>query len=339
MTSGGRTLPYSADQDDRERDRALAQWLRERIDRKSDKHAGHSVYFDRFPPRTIKVPPGYATDYLGNMLPVHFGWTESPGTYETTIPEITEEYFEVLDIFEAVLDARGTFNMHEWGSGFARWTSFGIRAAREQGIEDIKCTCVEAEPKHLAFSIEMLSLLGVPAQQSRFYPFALSGKTETSLFVIGRKGTSGNDPWFGQALNDMGAYEATGDEYFSQPVVENPLGFRAIEVLVEPPSTILKDERFVDLIDMDIQGAEADAVEECINELDSKVRRLHIGTHSAAVEERLRAVLGSHGWILLRDLPNHAPSVTAFGEVNCVDGVQSWFNPRFPPPDWRETPI
>lgn len=320
---------------ERERWISLEDWLRERSERKSQRFPNHSAHFDRFSPRLIEVPPGYATDYLGNRWPTRFGFAESPGKYETKIPDVSEEYFEFLDIFEAAMDAQSRFTMHEWGAGFARWSSLGVAAARECGIENVRVACVEAEPKHLAFAIENLWSLGVRGDNLRAYPFALSGQTGADLFVIGQPNQSDtDDPWYGQALNDMQHYRPNGRSYYGQPELENPKGWRAVQVFVEPASYVLEDHDYIDIIDMDIQGAEADAVEESIDQLNAKVRRLHIGTHGASIEERLRNTLHANEWILLRDLPNHARSETPYGTVYCTDGVQSWFNPRFPPAEW-----
>jgi len=317
---------------------ALANWLRQRAQRKSDRFSGHSIHFERFPPRSISVPSGYSTDYLGNMWPVRFGLDPNPGTYETDIPAINEEYFELLDIFEAAIDAHGSFTMHEWGAGFARWSSVGVLAARACGIRDIKIACVEAEPKHLAFAAENMHRLGLYGDRLRLYPFALAESSRNDLFVIGRASElAGEDPWYGQALNDMGEYVPNGRTYFGVPEVENSLGFRAVEVFVEPPSLVLRDYEYIDLIDMDLQGVEADVVAECIGELNAKVRRLHIGTHNAEVEQRLRDLLHANEWLLIRDLACHERTITTYGEVHCIDGVQSWFNPRFPPADWTRT--
>lgn len=334
--SNGQSFMGSQVVPDADQKQDLGEWLRSRANRKSSRYAGHSIYFEKFPPRQIEVPPGFATDFIGNQWPVRFGLDESPGTYETAIPAVNEEYFEYLDIFEAVADARGSFTMHEWGAGFARWSGVGVRAARECGIEDIRIACVEADPFHLAHSIENMWSLGIRDERLGLYPFAVAGESRMDLFVIGQpEDRETSHQWFGQALNDMGEYAPNGRFYHGLPEVQNPLGFRAIEIAVEPGSLILQDYDFIDLIDMDIQGAEADAVEESLAGLSAKVRRLHIGTHNREVEARLRSCLEGSGWILLRDLPAHARTNTAFGEVECVDGIQAWFNPRFPPPDWR----
>lgn len=79
---------------------------------------------------------------------------------------------------------------------------------------------------------------------------------------------------------------------------------------------------------MDVQGAELDIVRSAIDDLDRKVCRLHIGTHSRDLERGLKAALTSHGWICHFDYPCQSKAETPFGPVSFDDGVQGWTNPR-----------
>jgi hypothetical protein len=84
-------------------------------------------------------------------------------------------------------------------------------------------------------------------------------------------------------------------------------------------STILRDVETVDLIDMDVQGAEADVVRGGRAILE-KVKRVCIGTHNEAVEADLRTVFGEMNWLCTADRP--------CGELTGHDGVQAWVNPK-----------
>ena len=59
-------------------------------------------------------------------------------------------------------------------------------------------------------------------------------------------------------------------------------------------STLLRDLDQVDLIDSDVQGAEADVFEAAAEAVDRKVSRVFIETHGLPLEERLR--LCSRAW-------------------------------------------
>jgi hypothetical protein len=90
--------------------------------------------------------------------------------------------------------------------------------------------------------------------------------------------------------------------------------------------TLLQPLDLVDLIDADIQGAEADALEPAADLLDAKVRRVFVGTHSRDNEERVRAVFNTLGWESVCDYPCASESDTPWGRILFEDGVQVWRN-------------
>jgi hypothetical protein len=56
----------------------------------------------------------------------------------------------------------------------------------------------------------------------------------------------------------------------------------------------------IDLVDMDIQGAELEVVSSTTRVLEEEVKRVHISTHLAAIEAALRDLFSSLGWFCLR---------------------------------------
>jgi hypothetical protein len=101
-------------------------------------------------------------------------------------------------------------------------------------------------------------------------------------------------------------------------------------------STILAEYERVDLVHMDIQGAERDVVQGAIDTLDAKVRLVHIATHSpdtAAtgghdVEAPLRRLFSERGWNSRVDVPCQGTTEVCGHSVRLNDGVQVWANPR-----------
>jgi hypothetical protein len=59
-----------------------------------------------------------------------------------------------------------------------------------------------------------------------------------------------------------------------------------------------------------------------------RVRILHIGTHSRAVEARLRRTLDRLGWSNAFSFPCYSESQTPFGAVRFEDGVETWVHPQ-----------
>ncbi len=148
-------------------------------------------------------------------------------------------------------------------------------------------------------------------------------------------GSESNTPreWYGQALasghsRDGDVKEAAG-EYYGRPLVQLAGGWNGVEVELRALSKILREFEFVDIVDMDIQGAEGPAIAEGFAEMDRRVKRLHVGTHSKEVEDQIRTVMTNGGWRNIWDFPCQTTTDTPFGKIAFGDGVQSWINPRF----------
>jgi len=80
--------------------------------------------------------------------------------------------------------------------------------------------------------------------------------------------------------------------------------------------------------DLDLQGAELKVLEAGIGRVNDRIRRLHIGTHSTAIEAGLRRLMAANAWECLADWPGRRTNETPFGAIQFGDGVQTWLNPR-----------
>ena len=83
--------------------------------------------------------------------------------------------------------------------------------------------------------------------------------------------------------------------------------------------------RKLDLLHIDIQGAELDVVERSREFLRSNVAYMMIGTHSRRIEGRLMEALLDDGWVLEIERPAQL-SVRSGSPIVSVDGVQGWRN-------------
>ena len=101
---------------------------------------------------------------------------------------------------------------------------------------------------------------------------------------------------------------------------------RSIKMQAKTLQEILGQLTHVDLIDIGVQGAEAEIVEASIVEMTKKVRRVHIATHGHSLEERIRATFRQASWRCCNDFPCQSNVVTNYGEINFSSGVQSWIN-------------
>jgi FkbM family methyltransferase len=217
-------------------------------------------------------------------------------------------------MLEAIDAARGGFTMVELGAGYGRWVVDAWNAMRRKGLENLplRLVAVEAEPQHFRWMQEHFRNNGLDPAQHRLIEAAVAGKPGTVTFSTGHAGA-----WYGQAI-----VKTDRIEHADYPEA------RVIQVPALTLEQVLEGIEAVDLLDMDIQGAELDVCTAGMPTLLRKVRRVHIGTHGDAIDTGLRRLFRAHGWRNLHDYPNGRANRTPFGVIMFGDGVQSWVNPQ-----------
>ena len=287
----------------------------------------HHPIFDRFTPYDGD-PGGAIVCALGTLTRPQFigAAAPAPGWVQTAWPQPCEEYFEWIDLLEAVTAADGRFTMLELGAGFGRWSARGALAARSRGIADIHLGLAEAEPQHAVWLRQHMADNAIGPDQYRLFEAAVTDRRGEAAFYISTPDVDGL--WYGQSVcdDDLSASPVEGS-YFGRPVTLTPSG-GLILVPQIPLSEVLEPYDFVDFADLDLQGAESAGIDEAIAPLSAKVRRLHIGTHGPRIEARLREILSAAGWRCVRDYPCRQENETDFGQYLFNDGVQTWLNPR-----------
>lgn len=305
----------------------------------SNKYPGHHAIFDSFIPFSGSVEAGFNVDYIGTMTHGSFIGHQYPNHNRDEIsplPEINEEYFEWLDILQSVTEADGKFTILELGAGYGRWAAIGAVAARSKSIKTIYAIMVEAEPKHVEWAHQHMKNNRFTSTDYHIDECAVGAKADKTLFWVcapAHNGTITPQGWYGQSIvqnNLLGHVAPTQSSYMGKPLVGLANGWGAIEVNLVPLADILSPHHLVDIVDMDIQGAEAEVIENGIDVLNQKVRRLHIGTHTHEIENRIRAVMTKHNWINIWDFACEGERDTPYGRIVFQDGVQSWLNPRLP---------
>jgi FkbM family methyltransferase len=285
----------------------------------------HGV-FGLYRPYSGALAEGYSYSFLGERYRATYGgWTPSPaGSGTVPLPSRNEEYYEWIDILEAAAAAQGTFTFLELGAGFGRWSARAALAARQLG-KPFALGMAEPDPKHVAFIRQNMIDNGIDEDSFRIYQAVVSASRRDVLFCVGKPGHG--EGWYGQhVVDDSPADAAAAGDYHGQPLY----AYRdelAVAIPQIPLSAVLADYPAIDLIDMDLQGAEAEAVEEALGVLNRKVRMLHIGTHGHDIEAQLRQLLGGAGWRCVRDHACGQVNETLFGPMEFNDGVQTWLNP------------
>jgi FkbM family methyltransferase len=313
--------------------------------------AAHHPAIEALPPYEGPAPVGGDADYYGVMYSPRlkmdpqksYGNSNdneliSSFTYEsrqTDYPGFNEEYFEHIDLIESIRTAKDRYVMFELGSNYGRWGLRAFKYLQRCGIKDFELVFIEGEPLHFRDLHHHLKLNKVPMNKAKCFEALVTGSMGNAPLAVTRPQNPHPRQWRGQGLQRHVTLETLKEPRFTaQPYFDKTMLFDAKKqegFLVVPTITLtslLQPYSCVDLIDMDIQGAEADVVEESIDELNARVRRLHIGTHSREIEARLRAILGQQGWLGAYDFPNHSINETPYGALDFCDGVQSWINPR-----------
>ena len=277
----------------------------------ADEPAAHHPVFLRF----AHESSGF-TDWLGvhtsrDFSPDFASWPLYVWPAEWMM---NEEYIEFIDLLEAVIAAKGTFTMIELGAGYGRWTVRAAAAARLWGNLRYRLIAVEPEPTHFRWLRRHCRENGIRRRDRhgtcRLIRAAISARRGRVPFHVGGK-TSG---WYGHKI------AAESD------VV--PDDTRLVKVRSVTLRRLLRPLDVVDLVDMDVQGLELAVLASATKQLDRKVKRVHVETHTAEIEDGIRELFGELGWKSVHDYPLHTLANTPWGQIAFQGGVQSWINPR-----------
>jgi len=266
---------------------------------------------------------------LKKYVPIYFQNTSSK------IPDPDNEYFEWISILESVNSAKinNKFIFYECGAGYGRWGVRAFKACELAGIKNSLIHFVESEPYHIDYLKNHLKINEVPKKNYQIHTTAMSDSNENGFFYIGAPkefGSTAPNYWHGQSLikDYEKSIKLTKEKYHNKKVYQFSSGWKAIKIK-KADSNLFFNEEEIDLVDFDIQGEEYKIIENSINKLNEKVKKLHISTHSIAIEIKLRKYLKNNGWIKIYDFPTHKSSFTPFGKIDFVDGVQVWINSRY----------
>jgi FkbM family methyltransferase len=312
----------------------------------------HHDIFKQFKPYEGDVPTVFEVDFIGTRSHKDYlsDFKERISTHvSSAIPPFDEEYFEWMDILESAALAKDSYTIVELGAGYGRWAARGVLAARQKGIHNIKVIAVEAEPAHFKWLQEHLLYNGLTKEQFEIYNCVVGGKKDTVRFYIGKpQGHPGNTAreWYGQAKLKEAFFSKTSlldrffqifgklfgkktAEYFGKEIKTLSTGWKVIEEVPQLPlSHFIAKYELIDLVDLDVQGEEFEVINGSLEEVNKKVKRLHIGTHNKQVEDLLYELLSKNGWQCINNYTFAQENDTPYGKISFVDGVQTWINPK-----------
>jgi len=275
--------------------------------------------FQRFGKYKGPVPVGYSVNFLGakskdayttDVIRPLFGASTE---VETQYPGATEEYFEWVDLLEAVLSAGEQFTFMELGAGFGRWSVNAALASAQLG-KSYRIVAIEPEPTHFNWLEQNIQDNGVDVAKCELVEAAMARTNGETEFYIGNP-----TAWYGQAVKSSWANIITED------MKKHGVHFGRVKTVAL--GDFLKKYCKVDLIDLDVQYAEFEVLDAAKSLLSAVVKRVHIGTHSHEIEGNLRGLFRGLGWAPKFDFECLGNRQTPMGVIDFRDGVQAWINP------------
>jgi FkbM family methyltransferase len=231
------------------------------------------------------------------------------------------EALEYIAVCESVSEATANeYCIAELGAGWGPWVCLGGVLARNQQIPKIILIGVEADT-------ERFSLMKQQFIANNFLDSA--GKAVQNFectLIQGAAWSENTTLYFANAgVTDMAASTSTTN------AAGDYLGRNLPKVAVQAYSIqdIIKNN-FVNLLHIDIQGAEFDVIASSLEILKKQVKAMLIGTHSRVIEGKLIDLLYRNGWYLHREKPcqvNWQMKETLSTEaMTTSDGIQYWKN-------------
>lgn len=262
---------------------------------------------------------GTLTNFMGLKVPVSVfppvlaamdGQVEgppNPGNWHADIAEWAAAFHAITSVKD-----QGQARVVELGCGWGCWLNITGMAARKLGM-DVSLIGIEGDANHLANARTTLGMNGFDEDDFTLVHGIAAPTTGQAIFP---GPAAGEASWGGEAI-----YNAPAN------VLARAKKDPTVQVLDCYPLSTLSPSGIIDLLHIDIQGAEADFVAGNMDDMKTHVRRVLIGTHSRAIEGRLDTLFMAQGWRLEMDRPVIAPLQNGVSTLH-IDGVQMWANPE-----------
>jgi FkbM family methyltransferase len=264
---------------------------------------------------------GFLIDFLGVRTRVAYlkGYEQFDGAV-LGLPDrespVLHEHDEWLAALTSVLEARqrGALVAIELGAGWGPWlVSCAVAANKLGGIGTLNLVGVEATISHHAMMLTHFRDNGLEPESHLLLAAAVADEPGVVRY-----------PRLPDPAADWGATELTP----RHGMLVDQLG-RTFEEYDEVPCQTIADlvGRFptVDLLHVDIQGAEATVIPTAMAALRDHVHRVVVGTHGAQIDWDISDAFERAGWAL----EARRPSVLTPEGALLRDGVQVWRNDRF----------
>lgn len=253
-------------------------------------------------------------DFLGVKTDPKFYHEIKPtpaGEVEGALPKFGPQFYEWIATLGAARNAREKFVMVELGAGYGPWLVRGAAAVRRHQDIPIQLIGVEPHALHHQWMQEHFANNGLDPAQHTLLHGLVTPKPGNFDFLE----TAADKPSY-----DSKILSSIAGRLFGGGRVSKLRGYSLNELLA--------DCEYVDLLHMDIQGAELDVIKASLDVLAKKVRVMCIGTHSKEIDEGLVKTLTDAQWLPRWVYPRQTKWATMWGIIQFADGCHVWLNSR-----------
>ncbi len=288
---------------------------------------------------------GVMTDlaFVERHHPSNMARPANDGTFTTNVPKVMdgEPFFEFAAIRKAVEAAQDKFVMVELGGGYGARSVDAHKVLQDRNPMPCQLVIVEAEPTHFQWARQHLTANGIDPNDHWLINAAVSIDSQPQLFMRG-SGVFFNgivDPHDIKSLAEQITEQGASDQVLYNLMSAGRCGmsipyrsaagddvFDYAFVSAMALGDILAPLPHVDLMDIDIQGAEDTVIEPAMDLLNKRVRRLHIGTHRADIHSGLWELFFANEWVCEFDYPPFSRNSTPWGDFETSDGILHFHN-------------
>jgi FkbM family methyltransferase len=291
----------------------------------------HHPALSRFEPWEGEADGRFCYDFLGTKTDPAFRLQfkpDPPGPLRTEHPYPSYSYFELAFVLESVLTGvdANPFRVMELGAGYGPWLVTAHQAMERLGGGPTKLVGVEMVPQYHRWMIQHLRNNGIDPRHHRLINAAVSDYEGQAVFDQ----ELSCDVDYGQSIRrrrPTGGRDAKVRTR-SSDAADHGVDQGSISVPCVSLRRLLRECDHVDLLHLDVQGEELRVLRHALGELDQRVGRLLVATHSRRTHRALRRLLGDSGWHSVHDYRLRTRERTAFGDVQFLDGLLAYVNPR-----------
>ena len=302
-------------------------------------------------------PRHRSRNFLGAVSPDESADYDDLSFEEIAIVEVdpplpSEGFFEFYSLLSSIHEAEQDYVAVSLGAHYGGPLVDAALALRQVKPMPYRLIGIEADPYMIGLLKRHFRDHGIDPRDHCIINAAVSDTTTPVLFTTSDVRTGANVA-FHQPAERESIYQSIARVGLSEGVLKNLLinastGLKvplwahsdAVGELELVSAITLADvlslSDRVDYLDIDIQSSEQHVLPPAVDELNRRVRWVHLGTHGRAIHLEMRELFERWGWRLIADVLPEATYETPVNQFVSQDGVIIARNPLFPLSEWSD---